>query len=131
MTRLSESTTLLEARLRMVGMGVTSIKIDTLSSFVPAWQVTATLNDRHRTQVCVAGDTIAEALIELHAELERMAPPVCATCDDTHRMWAQRAESMMSCTRCPLPCRACAINEGRGAFCAITPCSCECHSKTA
>src|SRR6185436_2872546 len=33
------------------------------------------------------------------------------------------------CTFCPMPCRECAIDEGRGAFCAATPCGCACHPR--
>lgn len=59
------------------------------------------------------------------------AEPVCITCSDTHRMRLRNEEgdeSVVPCTRCPLPCRKCSANGGRGAFCATTPCSCDCHA---
>jgi len=51
---------------------------------------------------------------------------VCATCNDTH--WMQVGEHTWPCTSCPTPCQKCR-NDGRGPFCASTPCPCECHKK--
>jgi hypothetical protein len=50
--------------------------------------------------------------------------PVCATCNDSHRMEIRGRE--VACTSCPLPCEACRF--GGGAFCKQTPCACACHS---
>lgn len=49
----------------------------------------------------------------------------CETCNDTHSMSLRG--SLVPCTRCPTPCQECRIN-GRGAYCATTPCACACHS---
>lgn len=52
----------------------------------------------------------------------------CKTCSDTHRMPApEDVGGEWPCTRCPTPCRSCACNGGRGAYCATTPCGCVCH----
>lgn len=56
--------------------------------------------------------------------------PVCDVCNDTHQMYHHGLEDQVPCTRCPTPCRECAAHEGRGAYCAETPCSCACHKKT-
>lgn len=53
--------------------------------------------------------------------------PVCEVCNDTHVMHHHGLERRVPCTRCPRPCRKCAADEGRGAYCATTPCSCGCH----
>lgn len=37
-------------------------------------------------------------------------------------------ERQVPCTRCPLPCDRCRRN-GTGAYCADTPCACECHGE--
>lgn len=49
----------------------------------------------------------------------------CETCNDTHSMSLRG--SLVPCTRCPTPCQECRIN-GRGAYCAKTPCACACHA---
>lgn len=57
-----------------------------------------------------------------------MSTPVCATCDDTHRMTLSRdgdADRVVMCTGCPVPCQRC--HGGNGPFCATTPCGCACH----
>lgn len=54
--------------------------------------------------------------------------PICSTCNDTHTMQFGELESRM-CTYCPIPCRKCGQDEGRGAYCKTTPCSCVCHAK--
>ena len=51
----------------------------------------------------------------------------CITCEDSHRMWRASAERYVPCTQCRIPCRDCAADEGRGAYCAIADCTCECH----
>lgn len=53
---------------------------------------------------------------------------VCGTCMDTHRVDRPDGRVVM-CTRCPTPCRKCALDSGRGAFCETTPCPCACHAK--
>lgn len=53
---------------------------------------------------------------------------VCSTCDDTHRMVLE--DHPVPCTHCPLPCRDCASNGGRGAYCSRTPCPCKCHLRS-
>ena len=55
---------------------------------------------------------------------EEPAKPVCARCNDTHAMSLDDREVM--CTACPLPCDKCRLN-GRGPYCAQTPCTCDCH----
>lgn len=50
-------------------------------------------------------------------------PPVCSTCNDTHRMTVG-----VPCTRCPVPCERCRSGPPPGPFCATTPCSCSCHA---
>jgi|SRR5688500_5871788 len=55
--------------------------------------------------------------------------PVCSTCGDTHRVAYGEDDGMWPCTWCPTPCRECACDAGRGAYCATTPCSCQCHGK--
>ncbi len=52
---------------------------------------------------------------------EPPAAPVCATCNDTHRM-----ANDWPCTRCPTPCKACQHYRG-GGYCQKTPCYCTCH----
>lgn len=86
----------------------------------------------------VLGEGLAEALSP-GGRLAESAPPavvrvpVCANCNDTHRVPAPDGQGgpfgdgMWMCTSCPTPCRVCAASEGRGAFCARTPCSCGCH----
>ncbi len=54
-----------------------------------------------------------------------MTEITCETCNDTHSMSLRG--SLVPCTRCPTPCQECRIN-GRGAYCATTPCACACHS---
>jgi hypothetical protein len=54
------------------------------------------------------------------------AAAVCDACDDTHAMWSAKLERTVPCTRCPTPCEAC----GAGAYCAATPCDCDCHITT-
>lgn len=49
--------------------------------------------------------------------------PVCATCDDTHRMSYGDVE--VWCTRCPIPCQTCRQKDG--AYCQRAPCPCTCH----
>lgn len=57
-----------------------------------------------------------------------MGEHACKTCSDTHRMPApENVGGEWPCTRCPTPCRSCACNGGRGAYCATTPCGCACH----
>jgi hypothetical protein len=48
--------------------------------------------------------------------------PVCKTCGDTHTMRLGE-DREVPCTRCPVPCERCRS----GAYCATTPCACECH----
>ena len=55
--------------------------------------------------------------------------PVCATCNDTHLMTQAREgdnDRTVMCTACPTPCQKCR-KDGRGAYCARTPCRCACH----
>lgn len=52
--------------------------------------------------------------------------PVCSTCEDTHLMPLGEDRQVM-CTRCPVPCRKCATDNGVGAYCSTTPCGCGCH----
>lgn len=67
------------------------------------------------------------------ATVEALAKPVCARCNDTHRVPAPNAgpfgDGTWMCTSCPVPCRSCANDCGRGAFCAVTPCPCACHGR--
>lgn len=52
--------------------------------------------------------------------------PVCAACKDTHRM--ELEDRTVPCTKCPTPCDAC---RGKlSAYCATTPCTCDCHRRT-
>jgi hypothetical protein len=51
----------------------------------------------------------------------------CDTCQDSHQMWHSGLDRYVPCTRCPVPCRECARDNGRGAYCAVTNCSCSCH----
>lgn len=51
---------------------------------------------------------------------------ICPVCNDTHVMQFGECDPRM-CTRCPTPCRSCAQDGGRGAYCAKTPCACACH----
>ena len=55
---------------------------------------------------------------------------VCKTCQDTHQMWMSDLERKVPCTACPTPCQVCRF-EGKGAYCATTPCSCSCHAPVA
>lgn len=51
--------------------------------------------------------------------------PVCAVCNDTHRMsFGENGEVM--CTFCPIPCQSCRAF-GNGPYCQCTPCPCSCH----
>jgi len=61
-----------------------------------------------------------------------MGDPVCSTCNDTHMVLFRRdgeADRNRMCTQCPVPCRKCAGDGGTGAYCAKTPCPCECHAR--
>ncbi len=64
------------------------------------------------------------------------ALPICTTCNDSHVMTLSRggrAEQVVACTRCPVPCEACrqrTPGQGAGAFCATTPCACACHRQS-
>ncbi len=49
---------------------------------------------------------------------------VCSTCSDTHSM--SLGDRTVLCTHCPTPCQSCREG-GNGAFCATTPCACDCH----
>lgn len=49
--------------------------------------------------------------------------PICATCNDTHRM-PLGEDRVAMCTDCPTPCVQC--GDG-GPFCLKTPCDCGCH----
>lgn len=51
----------------------------------------------------------------------------CIVCGDGHRMWLSSADRYVPCTSCPVPCRECAGDEGRAAYCAIADCHCSCH----
>lgn len=51
----------------------------------------------------------------------------CETCRDSHQMWHSGLDRYVPCTRCPVPCRECAGDEGRGAYCAVVDCTCSCH----
>lgn len=53
---------------------------------------------------------------------------VCEVCNDTHMM--PYGERRVMCTYCPVPCRKCACDSGRGAFCETTPCDCDCHRRS-
>lgn len=53
---------------------------------------------------------------------------ICSTCNDTH--WMKLGDGLAMCTRCPVPCERCRMRgpgQAGGAYCASTPCSCECH----
>ena len=52
--------------------------------------------------------------------------PVCARCNDTHLVTSHEEGRQVMCTSCPTPCGKCRGAHG-GAFCATTPCTCECH----
>lgn len=56
-------------------------------------------------------------------------PPVCDACKDTHLIESERLGRSFMCTRCPRPCRKCANDEGRGAYCVRPRCACECHKE--
>jgi len=51
----------------------------------------------------------------------------CKICGDSHLVWIASADRYIPCTSCPVPCRQCASDQGRGAYCAVTDCSCSCH----
>ena len=51
---------------------------------------------------------------------------ICRTCNDSHGMWSSALERYVPCTRCPTPCAGCAYKR-TGAYCAETPCMCDCH----
>ena len=62
--------------------------------------------------------------------LNEAQAPVCVYCGDTHLTPNDRDDGVYwMCTRCPLPCPKCASSAGRGPFCAVTPCACDCHKK--
>lgn len=55
---------------------------------------------------------------------------VCSTCNDTHRMLLGEEGRPVPCTGCPLPCGNCVTHfngMAAGAYCAETPCGCDCH----
>ncbi len=54
-------------------------------------------------------------------------PPVCVACSDTHLVHREDNGTTVMCTRCPTPCRKCACNGGRGAYCERARCTCSCH----
>jgi hypothetical protein len=59
---------------------------------------------------------------------------VCQKCHDSHQVWSLEHERFVMCTSCPTPCEKCRsrpIGGGPGgAYCAETPCSCDCHTNT-
>lgn len=55
-----------------------------------------------------------------------MSKPICETCNDTHRMM-MADDHLWPCTRCPMPCGKCRGGDSAAAYCARTPCGCECH----
>lgn len=57
------------------------------------------------------------------------AGPVCATCNDTHRIEHPEQRGMKYlCMDCPLPCHKCVGEEALGrSYCATAPCPCLCH----
>lgn len=74
-----------------------------------------------------------------HAEVAAEIAPVsvtCSTCNDTHVMELSYRDAMgarVPCTRCPTPCEACRGRTpgcGPSAYCATTPCACDCHDET-
>jgi hypothetical protein len=64
---------------------------------------------------------------EAPAVREPTPEPICGVCMDTHQIPNRTDDGTWACTSCPSPCRSCASDGGRGAFCATTPCACECH----
>lgn len=62
-----------------------------------------------------------------------MTKPVCERCKDTHTMTFHTGsgdERQVPCTFCPTPCESCRgryRQGGASAYCAKTPCDCECH----
>ena len=86
------------------------------------------------TQRDIAEGSIREKREQLSAMARALAvaptKPVCSTCSDTHKMYLSEDDGrrVVMCTGCPSPCRTCASNGGRGAYCAKTPCDCDCHA---
>lgn len=66
-----------------------------------------------------------EMKAQVDAEVAAARAAVCKVCNDTHRMTLGDTE--VPCTSCPTPCGKCACSDGRGAYCATTPCGCDCH----
>lgn len=64
---------------------------------------------------------------EIAATRTTKPKPVCDSCHDTHEVHNNGRGVTVMCTRCPVPCRTCATDNGRGAYCASTPCACSCH----
>ncbi len=56
-----------------------------------------------------------------------MPEPVCDRCNDTHLVYDSRFEREIMCTSCPTPCPKCRRHQE--AYCATTPCPCECHAQ--
>lgn len=69
--------------------------------------------------IAIGPDSVMRAIVDV---------PVCDTCKDTHRMTIG-GQGPYLCTACPVPCRGCARDDGRGAFCEKTPCGCPCHKR--
>jgi hypothetical protein len=69
----------------------------------------------------------------MNPEQPKKPEPLCSTCNDTHRMTLHgpmgdgARDREVPCTACPIPCDAC--RGSFSAFCAVTPCSCECHTR--
>lgn len=65
----------------------------------------------------------AEAPLGAESKEAKPQAPTCKTCNDTHKMWLERKEGFVPCTKCLTPCNECRD----GAYCAETPCKCSCH----
>ncbi len=96
---------------RMYGFEYTSLRGHSLISE----EALAYFEERHKETSRAVADLIAKKF-----------PTTCEICQDTHRMTVGDRSAM--CTHCPIPCQRCRSG-GIGAFCATTPCMCECHLK--
>lgn len=113
-------------------LGGTDAKTVSVSTLGEARAYIEGLGDKYGGKFEWSGpvDEELETVYEVRDEMElwaRVCIPraVCSHCNDTHRMPLR--DSYVPCTWCPTPCKHCATSGGRGAYCKIARCDCDCH----
>jgi hypothetical protein len=89
---------------------MTDVEDLSVAEAIAAW------NDMPRCATCTMKEALCSCVVVEHVP--------CTHCGDTHTM--QLEDSSVMCTWCPVPCQNCRAG-GFGAYCAETPCLCDCH----